>query len=173
MPTGPGGEVCQTDDVPLPYGQGPGTLAGGRLTGRWRYDRTAGRGIALCYDRSARGAAAANSTDVHAGGRFAGRWRYNRLAGRGIALSYDRTTIEPPPVAIPAPADSTSPPPTHSPGVRVLCSCGEVFTFEDDAGVCPNCGRPAEWPTMGEVEREMRSDLEDLLRDHEQGDDPD
>jgi hypothetical protein len=53
--------------------------------------------------------------------------------------------------------------------VRVLCSCGEFFSFDDDAGACPRCGRLAEWPTMGVVEREMRSDLEDLLRIHEPG----
>jgi hypothetical protein len=48
-----------------------------------------------------------------------------------------------------------------------------VFTFEGNAGVCPGCGRPAEWPTMGVVEREMRSDLEELLRAYEDGANPD
>jgi hypothetical protein len=55
--------------------------------------------------------------------------------------------------------------------VRVLCYCGELFTFEDDAGICPGCGRPAAWPTMGAVEREMRADLEELLRAHDPGPD--
>jgi hypothetical protein len=53
--------------------------------------------------------------------------------------------------------------------VRVLCYCGEVFTFEHGEGICPGCGQPAAWPTMGQTEREMRSELEALLRDHEPG----
>ena len=161
--------MCQTDDVPFPHGQVPGVLAGGRLTGRWRYDRTAGRGIALSYERSLTGTSAARRPDVHHGGRFTGRWRYVRTAGRGIALSYDRS------ISARSPATAADPEPiaplaTPSGRLRVLCSCGDVFTFEGDAGICPRCGRPAEWPTMGEIEREMRSDLEALLRDHESAD---
>jgi hypothetical protein len=141
------GAVCQTDVVPIPHGHAPG---------RWRYDRTVGRGIALCYDRV----------------RFTGRWRYDRTVARGIALSYERSMGKPPPAppARPEPAVTAQ---THSPVVRVLCSCGELFSFESDEAACPRCGRLAEWPTMSVVEREMRSDLADLLRDHEQGADPD
>jgi hypothetical protein len=164
--------VCQTDLVPLPHGQAPGALAGGCLSGRWRYDRAAGRGIALSYDRSVSGSPAARRLDVHAGGRLTGRWRYNGAAGRGIALSYDQN-VSGTPAATPAPPEPIAPAPTHSGVVRVLCSCGEVFTFEGDAGVCPGCGRAAEWPTMGEIEREMRSDLEELLSAHGEGADPD
>jgi hypothetical protein len=158
--------------VPLPHGEAPGVLAGGRLTGRWRYNRVAGRGIALSYDRSANVPPALRGPDVHAGGRFTGRWRYNRVAGRGIALSYDESAAArpAPPAADPEPK---SPVPTHSPVVRVLCSCGDEFTFEGEAGICPGCGRAAEWPTMGVVEREMRSDLAELLRVHERRADPD
>jgi hypothetical protein len=168
--------VCDTDVVPLPHGQAPGVLAGGRLTGRWRYDRAAGRGIALCYDWGVSGPLAARRLDPHASGRFAGRWRYNRAAERGIALSYDGAVSgapEPAP-ALPEPVTPVpTPVPTPAGRVRVLCSCGVLFTFENDVGVCPGCGRPAEWPTMGVVEREMRSDLEDLLRAHERETDPD
>jgi hypothetical protein len=143
---------------------------GGRLLGRWRYDRTAGRGIALSYDPNLGRAQGGRPPDVHAGGRFAGRWRYNRFAGRGIALSYDGSASEPPPAP---PAPQASPPATHSPAVRVLCYCGNLFTFDGDEGICPGCGRLAEWPTMGEIEREMRSDLDELLSAHEHGADPD
>jgi hypothetical protein len=104
--------------------------------------------------------------------RFAGRWRYDRVAGRGIALSYDRGASKPP-VAPRTGPQATSPLPSHSPVVRVLCSCGEQFSFDDDAGACPHCGRLAEWPTTGVVEREMRADLEDLLRGQERGAGPD
>ena len=107
----------------------------------------AGNGIALSYD-------------------CAGRWRYNRVAGNGIALSYDQRATEP---AVPERREPVPPTPTDAPGGRVLCSCGELFTFDGDRGICPSCGRPAEWPTMGQVEREMRSDLDDLLRAHEPG----
>jgi hypothetical protein len=116
--------------------------------------------------------AAARLADVHDGGRLAGRWRYNRVAACGIALSYDDRVSGPPPSTLPQP-EPTSSPPTHPSVVRVLCYCGDLFTFDGDGGTCPGCGRPAEWPTMGELEREMRSDLEELLRAHEQGSDPD
>ena len=174
-PFGPRGDrwpVCQTDAVPLPHGQAPGAIAGGRLGGRWRYNRAAGRGIALSYDSSMSRTAAARLADVHDGGRLAGRWRYNRVAACGIALSYDDRVSGPPPSTLPQ-TEPTSSPPTHPSVVRVLCYCGDLFTFDGDGGTCPGCGRPAEWPTMGELEREMRSDLEELLRAHEQGSDPD
>jgi len=164
--------VCQTDVVSLPHGQAPGVSAGGRLSGRWRYDRTAGRGIALSYDRSASAVLVATRPNVYACGRLSGRWRYNGVAERGIALSYDRVLIEPPAAPPPRP-EPVSPPVSNSTLVRVLCYCGEDFTFEGDAGICPRCGEQAEWPTMGVVEREMRSDLSELLRAHEQGSDPD
>jgi hypothetical protein len=139
------------------------------LTGRWRYDRTAGRGIALCYDDGVSGPRMARRAGAHAGECCDGRWRYNRFAGRGIALSYERVSgsAAGAPSASSPSAHAAPPPPwpvTHSPLVRVLCSCGVVFTFEDDAAACPGCGRLAEWPTTGVVEREMRSDLEELLR---------
>jgi hypothetical protein len=51
--------------------------------------------------------------------------------------------------------------------VRVLCYCGVLFTFDGDAAMCPGCGQRAEWPTMGVLEREMRSDLEELFREHQ------
>jgi hypothetical protein len=139
-----------------------------RLAGRWRYDRTAARGIALSYERSASVPPLARRPDAHAAGRFMGRWRYNHAAESGIALSYDGGTDAPLP-AMPSPPEPSSPPLTHSPVVRVLCYCGDLFTFDGDGGVCPGCGRPAEWPTMGKVEREMRSDLDELFRDHERG----
>jgi hypothetical protein len=156
----------------MPHGQAPRALADGRLSGRWRYDRTVGRGIALSYERSGAGPGAAIRPRVRVPGRFTGRWRYRRVIGRGIALSYDPSPSKPPaaPRARPEPV---SPVPPHSPVVRVLCSCGELFTFDSDAGACPQCGRLAEWPTMSVVEREMRSDLEALLREHEQDGDPD
>jgi hypothetical protein len=111
-------------------------------------------------------------------GRFAGRRRYGRAAGRGIAVSYERDVIAPPPASARAPAPEARPEPrsplvTHSPMVRVLCSCGDVFTFEGDASICPGCGRPAAWPTISEVERQLRSDLEELFLDHEHGGDGD
>ncbi|HWF24886.1 MAG TPA: hypothetical protein VG275_05535 [Solirubrobacteraceae bacterium] len=117
-------------------------------------------------------------------GRFAGRWRYRRAAGRGIAVSYDREVTAPPPAPEPPPAPKQPPAPEarpeprsplvpHSPTVRVLCSCGDVFTFGGDASICPGCGRSAEWPTMSEVERQMRSDLEELFLGHEHGGDGD
>lgn len=139
----------------------------------------AGRGIALSYDRVA-GGLKARRPDVHAGGRFNGRWRFNPVAGHGIALSYD-PAVSDAQAEVPVPAE-TAPVPAEAPRsaaarlamVRVLCSCGEVFAFDgDEVGVCPGCGRPAEWPTMGEIEREMRSDLEELLGAHEHGADPD
>jgi hypothetical protein len=157
--------------MPLSRGKAPGVLAGGRFTGRWRYDRTAERGIALTYDRMRR-TSAPWPPDVHAGGRFRGRWRYIRAARPGIALSYDGSQ-SPPPAPSPARPEPIALPPTHSPIVRVLCSCGELFTFEGEGGICPGCSRPAEWPTMGLLEREMRSDLEELLQIHEHGADPD
>jgi predicted Fe-S protein YdhL (DUF1289 family) len=111
-------------------------------------------------------------------GRFAGRWRYNRARDRGIAVSYDRHVTAPPPAGAPRPdpearPEARSPLVTHSPLVRVLCSCGEVFIFDGDASICPGCGRSAEWPTMSEVERQMRSDLEELFQDQEQRGDGD
>jgi hypothetical protein len=123
-------------------------------------------------------------TNAPINGRFPGRWRYRRAAGRGIAVSYDRDLAAPPPATAPPPASAPPPDPearpeprvplvTHSPLVRVLCSCGEVFTFDGDASICPGCGRCAEWPTMSEVERQMRSDLEELLLDQEHGGDGD
>jgi hypothetical protein len=173
--------VCQTDVVHLSRGKTAGVLAAGRFSGRWRYDRTAGRGIALSYDRGVSGPLAARLPDVHAGGRLTGRWRFNRVAGRGIALSYDRilsealaaTRVSEAPAAAPAHPEPISPAATRSAMVRVLCYCGEDFTFEGGEGICPGCGQPAEWPTMGVIEREMRSDLDELLRGHEQGTDPD
>jgi hypothetical protein len=155
--------------VPLPREQAPGVAAGGRFSGRWRYNRAAGRGVALRYDRGLGGALAGRAQDVHAGGRFSGRWRYDRAAGRGVALCYDRGVSR-------APAPTSAPPqapPTLSPVVRVLCYCGDFFTFAGEGGICPSCGQPAEWPTMGQLEREMRTDLEELLRAHEEGADPD
>lgn len=125
--------MCETARVPLPHGRAPGALAAERLTGHWRY---------------------------------------NRAAGRGIALSYHRSVRQPPPSMPPVP-EPKLPSATHSPVVRVLCFCGELFTFDGDAGVCPSCGQPAAWPTMSAVEREMRADLEELLRVHDQGVDPD
>ncbi|HWF49418.1 MAG TPA: hypothetical protein VG294_02145 [Solirubrobacteraceae bacterium] len=98
------------------------------------------------------------------GGRLTGRWRYDRTARRGIALRYDRDTGEA--AAIPA-AALISPLVSHSPMVRVLCYCGVLFTFDGDAAMCPGCGQPAEWPTMGVLERELRADLEELFREHE------
>jgi hypothetical protein len=163
--------VCQTGLVPFPHGQASAVPAGTRFSGRWRYDRTAGRGIALCYDRSVIGPPAARLQDVHAGGRLTGRWRYHRATGRGIALSYDRGESGPP-AATPARPEPRSPLVTQSPVVRVLCYCGEEFTFEGDSGSCPGCGELAEWRTMGVVEREMRSDLDELLRNPGQGADP-
>jgi hypothetical protein len=121
--------VCQTKAVAVPYEQAPGVATSGRLSGRWRYDRTAGRGVALSYER-------------------------------GLSRS---------PVSAAGPSRPVGPAPTHSPVVRVLCNCGGFFAFDGDGGVCPGCGRPAEWPTMGVLEREMRADLEALLRDHEDG----
>lgn len=94
-----------------------------------------------------------------------GRWRYDRTARRGIALRYDAST-NPPAMTIPAPPGTIVSPVTHSSLARVLCSCGVLFTFDGDAASCPGCARRAEWPTMGVVEREMRSDLEELFRDH-------
>jgi hypothetical protein len=156
--------------VAVLHGPAPRFPAGGRLTGRWRYDRTAGRGIALSYERTLSGSAI--RPRVRLPGGTAGRWRYDRTAGRGIALSYDRSTSNPP---APPPArerpEPKAPLPSHSPVIRVLCSCGELFSFESDACPCPNCGRLAEWPAMGVVEREMRMDLEGLLGAH--GVDPD
>jgi hypothetical protein len=165
--------VCQTGVVPFLHRPIPGAPAGGRLSGRWRYDRTAGRGIALSYDRNPGRAPGGRLADVHAGGRFGGRWRYNRVTERGIALSYDGSAGGPPPAAPAAAAAQSSPPVTHGPGVRVLCYCGSLFTFDSNEGICPGCGRQAEWPTVGEIEREMRSDLDELLNAHEQGADPD
>lgn len=156
--------------MPLSHGPDSGVLAG-----CWRYQRTAGCGIALSYDRTVR----ARRLDVHRGGRFTGRWRYDRTAARGIALSYDDSATGAPvaspaaPEAIAPTPEPVSPPRTWSPRVRVLCSCGRDFTFEGDEGICPGCGRPAAWPTLGNVEREMRSDLEELFRAHEQDADPD
>jgi len=162
--------VCQTDVVPLPHGQAPDVPTGGRFSGRWRYRRAAGRGIALSYERSVSGSPTLRPPDVHSGGRFTGRWRYNRSVERGIALSYGDVSAPPVPLAEdPAP---TAPATTHAGAVRVLCSCGVLFAFDGDGGVCPGCGRPAEWPTMGEIEREMRADLEAMLRAHEPGADP-
>jgi hypothetical protein len=37
----------------------------------------------------------------------------------------------------------------------------------------PRLRPSAEWPTMSEVERQMRSDLEELFLDHEHGGDED
>jgi hypothetical protein len=162
--------VCQTDVVPYLHRQIPGAPAGGGLSGRWHYDRTAGRGIALSYDRNPGRAQGGRLADVHAGGRFAGRWRYNRFTGRGIALSYGGSAGGPPPEP---PVQPSSPPATRSPAVRVLCYCGTLFAFDGEQGICPGCGQPAEWPTMGEIEREMRSDLDELLSAYEQGADPD
>jgi hypothetical protein len=51
--------------------------------------------------------------------------------------------------------------------VRVLCYCGALFTFDGDTARCPSCGEPAEWPTMGVLERELRADLEELFREYE------
>lgn len=155
--------MCKTDGVPLPRGEAPRIGAGGRLTGRWRYDRTAGRGIALSYERSLSAPLGYRRPQFHGGGR----WRYDRVTGRGIRLCYDRSeSVAPPAGAEPEPITPQAAP---SSTVRVLCSCGEDFTFEGDAAPCPRCGRLAEWPTMGQVEREMRSDLEELLRGHEPG----
>lgn len=152
--------VCETDDVPLPHGEAPRVSNGGRLAGRWRYDRTAGRGIALSYDRNVNGPLVARRPQFRGGGR----WRYDRVAGRGIRLCYDRTESRSAPVR----AEPEPPPPTSASTVRVLCTCGTDFTFDGGAAACPSCGRLAEWPTIGPVEREMRADLEELLRTHEQ-----
>jgi len=141
-------------------------VPGEGLTGRWRYDRRAGRGIALTYELSVTVASAPRRPDFRFRRRIAGRWRFDRTVERGIALRYARSETEPPAV-------TPAPPPTHSPTVAVLCFCGCVFSLEDDAGACPGCGQPAEWPTMGVVEREMRADLEELLRANEQDIDPD
>jgi hypothetical protein len=157
---------------------GPATAdtADGRFGGRWRYDRRSGRGIALSYYRGAGGGSAA---DQHVGAR----WRFHRLAGRGIAVRYERPRPDPPvtearPPSAPAPVPPAPPaPPALLPraeiaehdGVRVLCFCGEFFSFDGDQGLCPNCGRCADWPTMGVVEREMRADLDELLSGHDEG----
>jgi hypothetical protein len=185
--------VCNTYRVPLSHGPARALPAGGRLTGRWRYNGMAGRGIALSYDSSRTLSTPARRLDVHGRGRLNGHWRYNAASGRGIAVTYDPVVSEPsgatpklpdpvsPPQPRAVPPPRTAPPrpapprpragpPTYSPGgVRVLCSCGDVFTFDGEAAACPTCGRTAAWPTMGVVEREMRSDLEELLDAHKQG----
>lgn len=93
--------------------------------------------------------------------RLDGRWRYERRPGRGIALSYGHDASAAP--APPTPEPPPSPPPLDRRGTRVLCYCGTSFSFDGPSGVCPHCAQLAEWPTIGLVEREMRSDLDALL----------
>lgn len=111
--------------------------------------------------------------------RLDGFWRYERRPGRGIALSFGRGSSPPPWPAAPAPRSAREPaapappppaPPAHASGVRVLCYCGTSFHFAGQSGVCPHCAQLAEWPTMGVVEREMRSDLDSLLAPYDPSD---
>lgn len=144
--------------LPPPPGPAVRSLAGGRLSGRWRYERRAGRGIALCYERGTSGAGAAPAAPAPAS------------PARLTPVVHSQRT-EPPGRRAPgiraAPEGRTPAPLTNSSGIRVLCYCGTDFTFDGDAGSCPGCGERAEWPTMNVVEREMRQDLEELLRETE------
>ena len=145
--------------MPLLRGPAPGPPAGGRLTGRWRYNGLAGRGIAVSYGHGMTEPAAPAPT----------------LRGRVSPPPAAHRAPAPPPhrAPPPAPVPPRAAPPPGSGGVRVLCSCGDVFTFDGEEADCPTCGRRAGWPTMGVVEREMRSDLEELLNAHKRGDDVD